>query len=120
MTRVRPRLSSLIFEVTQRCNHACLHCYNVWNAGNDAGAAAGGAYPRGELDTERTLLLLGKALDETECSHVTLTGGEPLLRADLPVLLDYLRRRNARATIISNGRLLTCLLYTSPSPRDCS
>jgi radical SAM protein with 4Fe4S-binding SPASM domain len=99
----RPRLSSLIFEVTQRCNHACLHCYNVWNAG---GFPAGGAYPRGELDTERTLLLLGKALDETECSHVTLTGGEPLLRADLPVLLDYLRRRNRQTTIISNGRLL--------------
>jgi MoaA/NifB/PqqE/SkfB family radical SAM enzyme len=26
----KPRLQTLIFEVTQRCNHACLHCYNVW------------------------------------------------------------------------------------------
>jgi radical SAM protein with 4Fe4S-binding SPASM domain len=93
----RPHLQSLIFEVTQRCNHACLHCYNVWQAGD---------YPRGELDTPRTLSLLAKALDEITCSHVTLTGGEPLLRPDLPQLLDFLLQRGVRTTVISNGRLL--------------
>jgi radical SAM protein with 4Fe4S-binding SPASM domain len=99
MPQPRPRLQSLIYEVTSSCNHTCLHCYNVWN-----GAHA--AYPRGELDTGRTLALLGKALDETICHHVTLTGGEPLLRADLPQILDFLRQRKAQVTIISNGRLL--------------
>lgn len=97
----RPHLQSLIFEVTQRCNHACLHCYNVWQGEPSS------QYPRGELDTARTLSLLGKALDETNCRHVTLTGGEPLLRPDLNLLLDYLHGRNVLATIISNGRLLT-------------
>ncbi|MBN1440154.1 MAG: radical SAM protein [Anaerolineales bacterium] len=101
----RPRIASLIFEVTQRCNHACLHCYNVW-AGEDECARTYPPYPRGELDTKRTLDLLGKALDETVCSHVTLTGGEPLLREDLPAILEYLRGRNVRTTVISNGRLL--------------
>jgi radical SAM protein with 4Fe4S-binding SPASM domain len=96
--RVKPRLSSLIFEVTQRCNHACLHCYNVWQGGGD--------YPRGELETSRTLGLLTKALDEADCRHVTLTGGEPLLRPDLPTLLDLLERRGVQSTVISNGRLL--------------
>jgi radical SAM protein with 4Fe4S-binding SPASM domain len=105
MTDARPRIQSLIFEVTQRCNHACLHCYNVWN-GEDGAKATYPPYPRGELDTERTLALLGKALDETVCSHVTLTGGEPLLRPDLPAILDYLRARNTGTTVISNGRLL--------------
>jgi radical SAM protein with 4Fe4S-binding SPASM domain len=105
MTNARPRIQSLIFEVTQRCNHACLHCYNVWN-GEDGAKATYPPYPRGELDTERTLALLGKALDETVCSHVTLTGGEPLLRPDLPAILDYLRARNMGTTVISNGRLL--------------
>jgi len=94
----KPRLQTLIFEVTQRCNHACLHCYNVWQGESD--------YPRGELDTARTLNLLGKALDETDCRHVTLTGGEPLLRPDLPVLLDFLGERGVGITLISNGRLL--------------
>jgi radical SAM protein with 4Fe4S-binding SPASM domain len=98
----RPRIQSLIFEITPRCNHACLHCYNVWHGAD--GQPTG--YPHGELGTERTLALLGKALDEAECAHVTLTGGEPLLRADLPAILDYLRGRNLPVTIISNGRLL--------------
>ncbi|MGB7538138.1 MAG: radical SAM protein [Anaerolineales bacterium] len=98
----RPRIQSLIFEVTPRCNHACLHCYNVWHGADGAPSD----YPRGELSTARTLALLAKALDETACAHVTLTGGEPLLRADLPAILDYLRGRNLPVTVISNGRLL--------------
>ncbi len=98
MTGLRPRLQTLIFEVTQRCNHACRHCYNIWH---------GGAYPRGELPTGETLALLDKVLDETRCRHVTLTGGEPLLRDDLPRILDLLRARGVRSTVISNGRLLS-------------
>jgi pyrroloquinoline quinone biosynthesis protein E len=98
----RPRIASLIFEVTQRCNHACLHCYNVWQGPQPAGRA----YPRGELDTARTLDLLARALDECDCKHVTLTGGEPLLRPDLERILEFLMERKLRVTVISNGRLL--------------
>jgi radical SAM protein with 4Fe4S-binding SPASM domain len=98
MTHSRPHFQSLIFEVTQRCNQACLYCYNVWKG------AAG--YPRGELDTARTLDLLAKALDETDCGHVTLTGGEPLLRCDLLHILEFLQHRRVQTTLISNGRLL--------------
>jgi radical SAM protein with 4Fe4S-binding SPASM domain len=98
LTDPRPRLNTIICEVSQPCNHTCLHCYNVWHAE--------AAYPRGRLDTAQTLALLNKALDETRCDHVTLTGGEPLLREDLPQMLDLLRERGVRATMISNGRLL--------------
>ena len=103
-TSESPRLRTLIVEVTQRCNHACLHCYNVWASGSEAQPAA---YPRGELRTAELLALLTKALDETGCPHVTLTGGEPLLRPDLPQILDFLRLRGVTTTVISNGRLLT-------------
>jgi radical SAM protein with 4Fe4S-binding SPASM domain len=96
----KPRLQSLIFEVTQACNHSCLHCYNVWQGPQST------PYPRGQLDTSRTLSLLAKALDETVCSHVTLTGGEPLLRSDLFQILEFLQKRRVRVTVISNGRLL--------------
>lgn len=97
-------LQTLIVEVTQRCNHACLHCYNVWVPGS---ASQPADYPRGELGTDEMLALLSKALDETGCRHVTLTGGEPLLRRDLPAILDALHSRGVRTTVISNGRLLT-------------
>jgi radical SAM protein with 4Fe4S-binding SPASM domain len=100
MNGTRPRIQSLIFEVTQQCNHACLHCYNVWQP------ASHSSYPRGDLNTPRTIDLLAKALDETICSHVTLTGGEPLLRPDLSQILDFLAQRHMQVTVISNGRLL--------------
>ena len=104
MSDKRPYLQTLIFEVTQRCNHTCPHCYNVWHAES---RGPQGPYPRGESDTRRTLALLNKALNETRCDHVTLTGGEPLLRSDLTQILDLLAERNVRVTLISNGRLLT-------------
>lgn len=97
------RLQTLIWELTQSCNHACQHCYNVWRPGTPEHPSQ---YPRGELDSTRTLALLDKVLDETHCGHVTLTGGEPLLRQDLPQILDLLRERGVRVTVISNGRLL--------------
>jgi len=100
----RPHLQTLIFEITQRCNHACPYCYNVWHGGSEG---LQGDYPQGELDTEHTLALLNKALDETRCQHVTLTGGEPLLRPDLAQILDLLADRDVQVTLISNGRLLT-------------
>ncbi len=100
MSLLRPRLHSLIFEVTQDCNHACRYCYNVWRGPQAT------PYPRGQLDTAQTLALLGKALDETSCFHITLTGGEPLLRPDFLEILDFLQRRRVRMTVISNGRLL--------------
>jgi radical SAM protein with 4Fe4S-binding SPASM domain len=103
VTDPRPRLQTLIFEVTQRCNHACLHCYNVWC--QDAQGRSSD-YPQGELGTTDTLALLNKALDETHCGHVTLTGGEPLLRADLGQIVDLLHERDVHTTVISNGHLL--------------
>jgi radical SAM protein with 4Fe4S-binding SPASM domain len=89
---------SVIFEVTQRCNHDCLHCYNVWK--NRA------PYPMGELGTTGTIALLSRVLDETGASLVTLTGGEPLVRPDLDVLVDFLTGRGVTVNLITNGTLL--------------
>jgi len=93
-----PPVDSLILEVTRRCNHACLHCYNVWKNARP--------YPEGELTAAELTALLGRVLDETGASLVTLTGGEPLLRADLPELVDFLAGRGARVNLITNGTLL--------------
>ena len=128
MTNLHPRLQTLIFEITQRCNHACLHCYNVWHP--DASGRPLD-YPCGELDTAQTLTLVNKALDETRCRHVTLTGGEPLLREDLGQILDLLRRQGVMATVISNGRarsvapstiarIRSCFVRSTPAASACS
>lgn len=103
MSQSRPILQTLIVELTQRCNHNCLYCYNVWHP--DAQGRPSN-YPQGELSTDETLRMLGKALDEIDCRHVTLTGGEPLVRPDLFPILALLRERRVSTTLISNGRLL--------------
>ena len=89
---------SFVVEVTQRCNHDCLHCYNAWK--NPV------AYPMGELPTDETLAMLGKMLDETGASLVSLSGGEPMLRADIHEIVDFLAGRGATINLITNGTLL--------------
>jgi MoaA/NifB/PqqE/SkfB family radical SAM enzyme len=100
---------SLIFEVTQQCNHDCLHCYNAWK--NEA------PYPAiEELSMSDTLAMLDKVLDETGADHVTLTGGEPLLRRDLPDIVAYLNERHCEVNLITNGTLLDAPTIARLSP----
>ena len=96
--RNRRRQDSFVFEVTQRCNHDCLHCYNPWKNPVD--------YPMGELPTGETLAMLGKMLDETGASLVSLSGGEPMLRDDVYDIVDFLAGRGVTINLISNGSLL--------------
>ena len=95
MTRRHP---SFVFEVTRGCNHRCPHCYNVWTRP--------APYPGGELGTAETLAMLGRLLDETGATLVSLTGGEPLLRADLPEIVTWLAGRGITVNLICNGTLL--------------
>lgn len=87
-----------MFEITQRCNHDCLHCYNCWKNPID--------YPMGELGTADTLDMLARFLDQTRARLVTLSGGEPLLRPDVYEIIDSVRGRGAAVNLISNGSLL--------------
>ncbi|MFW6162260.1 MAG: radical SAM protein [Planctomycetota bacterium] len=90
--------SSFVFEVTQRCNHDCLHCYNAWKSPV--------AYPMGELPTAETLAMLGTLLDETGAGLLSLSGGEPMLRADVYEIVDFLADRDVAVNLITNGTLL--------------
>lgn len=92
------RQHSFVFEVTQSCNHDCLHCYNAWK--NAA------PYPMGELGTADTLVMLGKMLDETGAALVSLTGGEPMLRRDIYEIVSFIRARKVEVNLITNGSLL--------------
>jgi uncharacterized radical SAM superfamily Fe-S cluster-containing enzyme len=62
-------LFSVTLAVTNRCNYRCWHCYNAGRDQQDIPLSA-----HKELVTE---------LQELGVVHVTLSGGEPLLRDDL-------------------------------------
>ena len=93
------RQESFVVELTQRCNHDCPHCYNVWKNRKP--------YPDGELNTTETLAMLEKMLDETGASLVSLSGGEPMLRKDFFEIVDWLARQHVTVNLITNGSLLT-------------
>lgn len=86
-----------VFEITPRCNLACLYCYNVWKA-------EGEPYPR-ELSIEEIDILADSVLAAHPVS-VTLTGGEPLLREDICEIVSTFRKRGIPVGIATNGMLL--------------
>lgn len=83
-----------VWEITLRCNLSCLHC------GSRAGAARGD-----ELSTEEALDLADQAAD-LGLPHITLSGGEPLVRRDWHRIARRLSDRGLRVTVISNGTLV--------------
>ncbi|HOX46702.1 MAG TPA: radical SAM protein [Myxococcota bacterium] len=100
MSAPAPPVEDMIVELTRACDHDCLHCYNVWK--NRA------PYPPApELGTAGLLELLGRVVEQEGLTHITLSGGEPLLRQDLPLLVDWLAARRLGITLVTNGRLLT-------------
>jgi 12,18-didecarboxysiroheme deacetylase len=85
----------VVWNVTRRCNLRCVHCY----------AHAKDHAEANELTTEQ-----GKAfLDDLAAFGVPVvlfSGGEPLVRKDLPELASYAVGKGMRAVISTNGTLI--------------
>jgi radical SAM protein with 4Fe4S-binding SPASM domain len=62
---------------------------------------------RGEMSTAQIKAIIAQLQDECPVETIALSGGEPLLRKDLPEILAYMRERNIDPMIITNGTLLT-------------
>ena len=91
-----PELRMVAWELTRSCNLACVHC---------RASAEQGPYP-GELSKEEVLrvmdgiAVIGKPV-------IIMTGGEPLLRADIFDLARYGTDKGFRMVMATNGTLLT-------------
>lgn len=96
-----PRLD---FELTSACDHKCGHCYNVWNA-SEGDPQAG--YPRGQLNPERFMKMMEKAILQSGADHVTITGGEPLLRKDALAIIERATELVSSVQLITNGSHIT-------------
>lgn len=89
------RLRLLVLAVSERCDHACVHC-SIWQ-GSPAGTPA--------LTLDERLAVVDDALAQG-AREALLTGGEPLLSPDLWPLAARLRMAGARVMLATNGRLL--------------
>lgn len=81
--------------VTKRCNLRCKYCY-VANTKNDCH----------ELNTEDMKRAVFHVKHELDCSMIALMGGEPLLRKDLPDLVQYMSDLDIYSYLTTNGTLL--------------
>lgn len=93
-----PRLD---FELAPGCDHRCAHCYNVWTA--EEGDPQAGYDTGGQLSTPALKALMTKAMEQTGANHVTITGGEPLLRKDALELIEHVGELASSVTLITNG-----------------
>lgn len=91
-----PRPSLVSWNTTRQCNLACSHCYR------DARETAD---PR-ELTTEQGRALIAD-IAATGCRVLILSGGEPLVRADLLELVEAAAAAGLRPGLGTNGTLLT-------------
>lgn len=82
-------------EITARCNLRCRYCYFFNNS----------AVQYTDLPAEEWLQFFDE-LGRLSVMTVTLAGGEPFARPDLPTLLDGLVRNRMRFALLSNGGLI--------------
>ena len=87
----------VVWNMTKRCNLKCVHCYA--RAGNEA-------YRGNELSTDEGKRLIDDLAD-FGVPVVLFSGGEPVLREDLPELINYAVNKGLRAVISTNGTLIT-------------
>lgn len=86
----------VVWNITRKCNLKCVHCYA--HAVDEA------------LETELTTDE-GKALIDDLAAFgspvILFSGGEPMVRKDLPELAEYAVQKGMRAVISTNGTLIT-------------
>ena len=66
--------TSVELTLTKACNHKCLHCYNPWREQADCKTSG---FSKEQLD------VIATELKKNDVWHVTLSGGEPLMRPDV-------------------------------------
>jgi pyrroloquinoline quinone biosynthesis protein E len=90
-----PRPTSLLCELTYRCNLQCPYCYNPLDLDSY----------RDELPTETWLRVVAEAA-AMGILHVGLSGGEPTLRRDLPEIVAAASRAGLYTNLITQGTFL--------------
>ncbi len=87
------------FELTPRCNLNCRMCYIHMSAEEQREAGA-------ELTTEQWLDI-GRQAVKAGMIYLLLTGGEPLLRPDFPVLYTEMVKMGVLVSVNTNAVLMT-------------
>jgi MoaA/NifB/PqqE/SkfB family radical SAM enzyme len=80
-------------KVTRTCNSHCVYC-DHWKL------------PSNPIPSTDELFQVIDNLHNIGTRHINLTGGEPLLRADLSDLIEYAHKKEISVCLLTNGLLL--------------
>lgn len=86
----------VVWNVAQRCNLNCIHCYSQ---SHDRASS-------GELTSKEGLHLIDDLAD-FGAPVLLFSGGEPLLRSDIFQLIEHAGKRKLRTVLSTNGTLIT-------------
>ncbi len=85
----------VVWNMGRRCNLKCVHCY----------AQSKNIEYKNELTTQQGKDLIDD-LAQFGAPVILFSGGEPIMRKDLPELAQYARSKGMRAVISTNGTLI--------------
>ncbi|MFA5879661.1 MAG: radical SAM protein [Candidatus Margulisiibacteriota bacterium] len=97
-SKIRPLITRLDIELTERCNNNCIHCC-INLPENDSAAK------QKELSTKEIKRILKETADLGALT-VRFTGGEPLLRNDFNDLYLFARKLGLKVMLFTNARLI--------------
>ncbi|MDP4210858.1 MAG: radical SAM protein [Bacteroidota bacterium] len=80
------------FEITYLCNQQCLYCYNATTVNGNSRTSGG-----------NVIKVLDKLIGNIDFTQLTLTGGEPLLSAEIEEVIIHAIVHNKKVSVISNG-----------------
>ena len=95
-TSSRARKPIVVWNITRTCNLRCVHCYADSHAER---------YP-GELTWEQCCAVIDDLADY-QANALLLSGGEPLLHPQLPLILQRAIDKGLKVTISTNGTRIT-------------
>lgn len=68
--------TSVDITMTKKCNHKCVHCYNVWRNDDENDEVI-------KVLSDEQIRRIIKELVDNNVWRVTITGGEPLSQVDV-------------------------------------
>lgn len=95
-------LFSAFWEVTNRCNEKCIHCFNP---GAPHATQEKSNRKTDEMTTEQARQMI-KSLHDAGAYRFVISGGEVFLRKDIFDLIAYARSFHMQVHIFTNGLLL--------------
>jgi len=90
-------------HLTERCNLSCTHCYQEKRVMTEMGLPEIDGALR---DISDTIMQWSDSYEIPFTTSFNVTGGEPLLRKDLPEILQRISAHNFKSYLLTNGVLI--------------